>query len=74
MFTGYPGQVRLPVLLCRQGKPWAILLVQMPLLGRPVGWATQLSVFSGKVPWSDKLKAVFSNESGYDLVSLRKLI
>lgn len=41
---------------------------------RPVGWATQLSVCSGKVPWSDKLKAVFSNESGYDLVSLRKLI
>ena len=74
MFIGYPGQVRLPVLLCRHRKPWAILLVQMPLLSRAVGWATQLSVCSGKVSWSDKLKAVFSNESGFDLVSLHKLI
>ena len=37
---------------------------------RAVGWAMQLAVCSGKTLWSSRLKAVFSNEWGYELVSL----
>lgn len=41
---------------------------------RAVGWATELSVYSGKVPWSGELKALFSSEWGYEFVTLPKLI
>lgn len=37
---------------------------------RAVGWAMQLLVYSGWVPWSGGLKAVFSNGQSYKLVSL----
>lgn len=36
-----------------------------------LGWATQLSVYSGYVLWSDGLKTVISNEWGNESVSLR---
>ena len=29
--TEFPGQLRLPVLLCKWGEPWAVLSVQVPL-------------------------------------------
>ena len=37
---------------------------------KAVEWAMQLPLYSGSVPWSDRLKAVFNNEWGYELDSL----
>lgn len=38
-------------------------------VSRVVGWVMQLLVCFGWVPWSDRLKAIFSNGWGYKLVS-----
>lgn len=39
-------------------------------LCRTTEWAMQLPVYSGLLPWSDKLKAVFNNDKCYKLDSL----
>lgn len=59
VYTKLPGQVRPPVFLCRQGKAWAVVPIQVPLY---VEWYMQLSMCSGYVPWSEKLKAIFSDK------------
>ena len=65
----FPGQVRPPVLLCRQ-EAMGCALCPSATVQRAVEQATQLLVCSGSLPWLDRLKAIFSGEQGYELGSL----
>lgn len=66
--TEYPGQVRPPVLLCRQSNGLCFLLKCHCKEGCWMVYSA--SVCSGKVPCLANLKIAFSNKWGYKLVSL----
>lgn len=57
--------MRLSVLLCRQ-RALGLTFSSSASVSRTVAWAMQLPMCYGYVPWLDMLKAVFSNELGYN--------
>lgn len=73
MCTGYLSEEATSFAL-QTGKVMGCTSDSSATESRAVGWATELSVYSGKVPWSGELKALFSSEWGYEFVPLPKLI
>lgn len=68
--TEFPGQTQ-PLALFWGGvrEPRAVLS-SSATVRKVDGWATKLLVCSGELPWLDRLKAVFSNGWGYELLFL----
>ena len=69
--TEFSGQTGSQVLLCTQGKSWALLSVQMSLLARHwMGYTASCVLWLGVLVGQ---KAVFSSDWGCKLVFLPKL-
>ena len=69
MCTGYLSEEATSFAL-QTGKVMGCTSDSSATESRAVGWATQLAVCSGQVPWLGSLKAVFTTGWGYDLVKV----